>query len=133
MRSIFEMLKFFGKRLVDRGDPVTFDFGSEAGLGGLVADGAWHDLDLSPIVPAGASHVQLAVTIQATTAIGAPGLWLRKNGNTGGYNVAALRVQTANQSIDGRHLLLCDAGRVIEYFLTDTSWSGVTITVCGWI
>lgn len=110
---------------VDRGDPASSDY--EAG--DLTMDSAWHDLDLSSIVPAGATMVALYVIIQdgATDSQ----VKFRKNGNSNVINRAQIRTQVVNGSIDGNMIVHCDQNRVIEYFINATL-TICTIIVTGW-
>lgn len=110
----------------DRGDPGVKDFG----IGDFTTNDAWHDLDLSGIVPAGAKAVALSVLIK-DNAINSTFL-LRKNGNTGGVNVSKMRTQVANLFHDGDCIVALDSNRIIEYYATSTVWTGIDITVKGW-
>ena len=112
---------------VDRGDPASADFAH----GGLTIDTAYHGLDLSSIVPAGAKAVLLRCSLGNATA----GVYIafRENGNNNGINID--RWVTAVASGPGMYhsfVVACDANRVIEYAVQNSgSWS-IGITVGGW-
>ena len=110
----------------DRGDPSAYDYT----LANLTTDGAWHDLDLSSIVPAGATAVNLSIWIKDDLIN--KGLLFRKNGNTNPYAREELRTQTANIHNTGCVIVVCDANRKIEYAATNVIWTEINITVTGW-
>jgi hypothetical protein len=114
------------QKYVDRGDPATYDFD----LSSLITDGAWHDLNLSSIVPAGAKAVHLRVEISDDVPNSV--VRFRKNGNTNIHNAGVLKTQVANQEIDKDIIVSCDANRIIEYLATNTTWTGIWIWVRGW-
>jgi hypothetical protein len=112
---------------VDRGGLSSPDYS----IGDLTTDGTWRDLDLSSIVPAGATHIELTVQIwDESTDVR---IRFRENGISGEYNVAEVRTHTAWITSNGRFLVKCDSNRVIEYFATNTTISGIYISVTGWI
>lgn len=109
---------------VDRGDPAADDFSS------FTADAAWHDLDLSAIVPAGAIAVLIRASIldDATNTL----FMFRENGNSNEYNVAEVRSQAANVTMANTLVVPCSTARVIEYYITNTTITGTAVTVMGW-
>ena len=115
-----------GGTYVDRGDPAAWDWIDA----NLTTDGNWNDLDLSGIVSAGAKTVLLRVRIidDATDK----SIQMRENGNSNGYNVAALVTLVANLSTEGNFIVGCDVDRVIEYNASNTSWTNIDICVRGW-
>lgn len=113
-----------GTTLVDRGDPASHDWQ----MGDLTADNAWHDLDLSSIVPAGATHVLLRVEAdKATREIVA----FRQNGNVNEYNVSKLRFLLDSRTKTGDCIVAVDGNRIIEYKISATL-NYLNITVGGW-
>ena len=114
-------------RYVDRGDPVVMDFDKTD----ITADGAWHDLDLSVIVPAGAKLVDIAFEIQNDTI----GLYvmLRRHGGVGTANILRQYIQRSAVNIRQRGFVVLDVDRIIEYWASSTTWTMINITVCGWI
>lgn len=110
----------------DRGDPVGWDFDVDD----LTTDGAYHDLDLSGIVPAGAKLVLIRVLMvdDAVSSI----FKVRKNGNTNDINTRMLLTQIANIVIDDGLMVQCDTNRVIEYWASNLVWSAIFLAVRGW-
>lgn len=111
---------------VDRGDPVVADFTMED----LTTDGTWRDLDLSSIVPDGATAVLVEVTLN-DDAVGKT-FKLRKDANTNIVNTLRQYTQVANQSIIFSGIVSITAARVVEYYGSDTTWTSVTISIRGW-
>lgn len=112
--------------LIDRGDPAAPDWTEIS----LTKDGAWHDLDLSPIVPAGAIAVQLRCHLIDDVAGSL--IIFRKNGNTNLYNCQSMSIQVANIPRDRCMTVFCDTNRVIEYFASGVVWTSIQLVVCGW-
>ena len=109
--------------LTDRGDFGAYDWSIGAGL---TADGAYHELDMSAIVPAGARAVLLRFSLADNLA--SQRVYLRSADNTGTLNVAITRTQVANVIYDGTKTLPCSADRKIDYKITtgiDTFYLGV--------
>lgn len=99
----------------------------------LTIDGAFHDLDLSSIVPLGAKAVLLHIQLRHTAP--AVGLYVafRKNGETNAYDSMYCYPQVANLDIFFNIAVSCDTNRVIEYYVINTAtWSVITVTVKGW-
>lgn len=111
---------------VDRGDPAAWDFI----VGNFTRDAAWHDLDLSGIVPAGAKAVAVFGKI-TTDAVGSV-FRLRKNGNANAFNLTELRTTVANVSASYDIITIPDANRVIEYYASVANWFDISLVVKGW-
>lgn len=112
---------------VDRGDPAAYDFT----LGSFTTDGTWRDLDLSAIVPAGATTVHVKVIIQDDAA--ASNFELRKNGNSNTFNTSGMATQVANTQMTAEFTVSCDVDRIIEYRATNLTWvGGIYFVVRGW-
>lgn len=116
-------------KYVDRGDPAAHDFT----LVDIVQDNAWHDLNLSAIVAlAGADHlVHLIVGVKATKSDNF--LYFREKGNVNEINIVCVRTQSANVASDEDCLVLMDTTRTIQYKATADDWTGILISVRGWI
>lgn len=114
------------KNLVNRGDPFLSDFTET----NLTTNATWQDLDLSAIVPAGATAVELRCGIN--DGLVASVIIFRKKGHTHLYNAQALYIQVANIPYDCTFTLFCDANRLIEYYATNTTWTNINIIVLGW-
>jgi hypothetical protein len=112
--------------LVDRGDPSPRDFS----VANLITDGFWRDLNLSAIIPAGATFVLLRVILfdDAVNTI----IQFRKNGNTNDCNTTGLRTQVANVETQGDLIVALDSNRIIKYQTSITTITYVYITVAGW-
>ena len=114
-----------GSTWTDRGDISAADFAG----GDLTIDNAWHDLDLSSIVPAGATRVLLRLYVDPGTALYRV-VAFRKNGNTNTANNSGLILEADTISLT-QYQVVCDSNRVIEYLVNDTLTT-INITVVGW-
>lgn len=112
-----------GTAFVDRGDPAAVDWDE----GDLTADGAWHDLDLSGVVPPGAALVLLRVRLEATVQ----SLHFRKNGNSNEVNVTGEETGGGASIMHQDLLVAPDSNAVIEYMLSGAVTS-VDIVIGGW-
>jgi len=112
---------------VDRGDPSSWDFAKTD----LTADGQYHTLDLSNIVPEGATIVHLL--IHALTASNNSLIIFRKKGNVNEVNREILYVHHGNSTYLDSKWVTCDADRKIEYWTTNVVWTSLDITVRGWM
>ncbi len=110
----------------DRGDPAAVDWN----LGDLTEDGAFHTLDMSGVVPAGAKAVCLAVDYTGS-AVGAR-IRIKKEGQANAYNIAKVQTQVANVPFWADLIVICDADRKVEYEITSPQTTAVGITVKGW-
>lgn len=110
---------------VDRGDPASADWTQAT----LIMDGHWHNLNLSPIVPAGAKLVLLRVLLFDTTTL--PLLQFRKGGNVRNLNIARFKLPVTNSYFYDDKEVACDANRIIQY-KTPTGVEEIQITVAGW-
>lgn len=114
--------------LVDRaGNLGAYDY-TQAGL---TTDGNFYDLDLSAIVPAGATWVYLRVSISDDAA--GSSIQFRKNGSSGGYDNPIVGTQVAAVSNHASFFVPCDSGRVIEYKGSNLAFTSIGIAVLGWI
>lgn len=115
-----------GDVFVDRGDPAAPDKQAVD----LTKDGAWHDWDLSAIVPANAKAVVFRVAMQDDAV--ASRIGFRQNGNANTVNVQWTDVHVANLTVNGNFIVACDGSRIVEYFVTNVVWTFIQITVVGW-
>jgi hypothetical protein len=115
-----------GMMFVERGDPAAEDFTAA----NFTADGAWHDLDLSAIVPAGAVAVLLAGVFTHVTA--GKAFLVRKHGNVNTKAVAAAESVVAGGEFRTLLLVSCSAARHIDYYADNAAWGTLNITVAGW-
>lgn len=116
----------FGDKYHYRGDVSGFDFS----IGDLTLDGAWHDLDLSNIVPDGTKAVEL--WFRAADDIINSTFDLVRNGDTNKINRASAMIQVANVYTHHNLIVACDSGRIVEYRATNTTWLEISIIVKGW-
>jgi hypothetical protein len=121
-----ESLVATATKKVDRGDPAAVD----KVVGDFGTTGAWTDMDLSAIVPAGALFVDLSFEVQATAA--GFGLTLRKKGNANGPASISARSQAANVLVPAFGSIACSTGRVIQYYLDAATWTAINLTVLAW-
>lgn len=111
---------------VDRGDPATYDYDKTD----LTIDGAWHTLDLSSIVPAGAAGVLLKTRLQSAN----PGdtIMYRKNGNANEINACGCEALRANVIRTRMGFSAIDSNRIMEYKADNIAWTLLDIAVRGW-
>lgn len=111
----------------DRGDPAAPDFSS------FTNDVAYHDLDLSSIVPAGASAVSMAVILNSTSVVGGDAMAFRKKGNSNDINQSAIYTQLPNVPVADDIIVACDVNRKIQYVMNFAgSVNTSDLTVKGW-
>ncbi len=115
-----------GGAYIDRGDPAGYDYT----LANFTRDGAWHDLDLSAIVPAGAIAVKLIFRIVATNNNNV--ISLREKGNSNVYNKDSCYTIVANETWFFSPFVFCNSNRVIQYLTTATNWTSIDVVICGW-
>lgn len=111
---------------IDRGDPPLPDYG----VADFTKDGLWHDLDLSSIVPLGATSVLLRVF--AMTPVAGRTMTFRKKGNTSEENVSMIATQAAGVPMTAAIPIIVNPSRVCQYNATAATWTWLTITVMGW-
>lgn len=111
---------------VDRGDPAVVDFHK----GNFIHDGAWHTLDLSSIVPAGA--VAIAFNARLASSIVGKAIQLRRHGNVNGIIRSMTATQVANISVWADMFAACDPDRKIDYKVTIDPWTVLELNVKGW-
>lgn len=111
---------------IDRGDPATSDFSGPA----FTRDGAWHDLDLSAIIPAGATAVLFA--FEGENAGVAREAKFREKGNVNDKNRSRMIIQIAMVRLTGDFVCPLDANRFIQYNLSALGWLANVFTVKGW-
>lgn len=111
---------------VHRGDPADWDFI----LGDLTTDDAWHELDLSAIVPEGASAVHLHVVVNNANV--AAVIQFRDTSQSDVYNVAFCKQFVAAVSNHYDIVQKIDSNRKIDYNAVTVGWAGLYISVRGW-
>lgn len=127
---IMEMIEAAGyikAAYVNRGAPALWDFAT----GDFTKDGAFHDLDLSSIVPAGAKAVHCRLYIRAGT-VAAQALFAKKgDGASKNLTQAFIQVSLVKYSVD--FFCALDENRFIEYKFDNITWTSINLCVRGWI
>jgi hypothetical protein len=109
-----------------RGDPAAADFASAA----LTKDGAWHNLDLSAIVPLHAKAVNFTIWFNVVQT--AKNSYFRINGQTNAYNISQIISQVASIPKTADLQIAVDDTRIIQYKIEAATWIFYYITVKGW-
>ena len=116
-----------GDQYTDRGDPSSYDFQ----IGDLTEDGAWHDMDLSAIVPEGAKFVVMHFILTGNAT--ALDFALREKGNTNEINTVDACTQATACAGHMEGVVKLDSNRVIEYkATTSANWTSIDVHVRGW-
>lgn len=115
-----------GLKFVNRGDPASEDFG----LGDFTFDDAYHDLDLSGIIPEGVKVVLF--TIEMNTAASRQRVAFMKKGQINTLNIAYALTQVANMPIVHDLFVVPDSSRFIEYQGSSGVWNTLSMTIRGW-
>lgn len=111
---------------VDRGDPASYDFAKEA----LLLDGAWHDLDLSSIVPKTARAVFIIGHVEGNGIDWK--IMFRKNGNTNEINHGGMETLRANVERHRSSIVAIGNDQIIEYKADNENWATLDLAVRGW-
>lgn len=111
---------------IDRGDPITVDFDKAD----FTLDDAWHELDLSGIVPEGATGIAFTVTV-FNTAVG-KFVRFRRAGNIREKNITEIGTQVANLFYGNDGVVSVNTDRKIEYKMSGAGWIVINMTVKGW-
>lgn len=111
---------------VHRGDPGAFDFVAV----NFTKDNAWHDLDLSGIVPANARCANLYLVIRATAIH--KQIQFRSKDVTAEINKSTNWTQVANIRIGYPTSVAVDSDRVIQYKVFDATFNLINFVVSGW-
>lgn len=116
-----------GDAYVDRGDPASHDWTKTT----LTADGLWHDLDCSTIVPSGAKVIVFNISLYDDTTNGY--LYMRKKGNSNNKNMSNASQNISNEHAYAQVIVACDSDRKVEYRLASKTWGLIYLTIAGWI
>lgn len=117
---------FLTTSYVFRGTINAHDFGTVS----FTQDGAWHNLDLSSIVPEGASAVNLHGSGKSANI--STILLLIKKGSGSSRAYCQLRCQVANHQNCFRRTFALGSDRKLEYKISDPPFSLLNISVVGW-
>jgi len=117
-----------GRFVPRNSDAAAYDFT----LANFTIDTAWHDLDLSAIVPAGAIAVLVQWGVRNSTNADIA-VALRRNGMTNTIEIVYGRSIAVNVISPYNLMVPCDANRVIEYRITNVgTWDYLSMIVTGW-
>ncbi len=114
-----------GGGFVDRGDLAAHDWTQAT----LTIDSAYHDLDLSGIIPLGTKLVLFRVRM--SDDVTAQGFNLKTKGDVNEINRVESNTQVANIYIADDKFVVPDANRKVEYKIT-TGVNNVYLNVGGW-
>lgn len=114
------------ENLIERSGTASYDFD----VSDFTADAAWHDLDLSGILPVGTYAFLVAIVTQCDAA--GERFVLIKKGNSAYENKFQTRSQIANVKNDGYGIVFCDSNRKCEYLLDVATWALLNIVIIGW-
>ena len=129
MQWLINIIKFWANSsfgFFDRGDASTYDFTSAD----FTADNAWHDLDLSGIVPTDTAAVLLICRVRHGFIPSA--FRFRKNGNVNARNMPVVAPCVSNVYSYAVITVFCDDSSVIEYRCSAGPWLNADFTVSGW-
>jgi len=112
---------------VNRGDPTGHDFD----VGDFITDETLRDLSLAAIVPAGALVAHIRSWLNCGSVDGAVALIKGGNGNL--INSLYMKTPVANRNHTYEGLVALNANRVIQYHISNHTWSAIYITVRGWL
>ena len=99
-------------------------------LGNLIRDNAWHDMDLSFIVPSGADAVAMSVRLSSSGA--GKAIRFRHPGVSTEHPRAMETTQLANINYWSDMMVSCDVDRHIQYRISTDPWNNIEITIKGW-
>ena len=111
---------------IHRGEPLGHDFE----LGDLTVDDTPYDLDLSAIVPAGATAVALSVTVLSLTMN--EQILFYKKGDNGVINISRVVSQVAVGVMPADIIVALDSNRFITYEADGANFIVININVKGW-
>lgn len=111
---------------VKRDDPAAPDFA----IGDFIKDFAWHDLDLSSIVPEHAKKVQMELQVINTFIMKT--VHFRPNGNTNTWVSSGVYTLVANNTHEVPIDVGLDEAQIIEYRCSALGWMAINLTVKGW-
>ena len=110
--------------------PRTDWLGSDFTAANVTTDGARHTLDLSAIVPEGATAVNLTVIV-LTANVNAVVRFLHPD-STSHLARCIMRTQVANINMRGIVAVGLDANRHVDYTFSNIVWTDIGIAVRGW-
>jgi len=133
MKWLFDIFKdwakaqgFLTSSFVDRGDNTSYDFMS----GDFIKDNAWHEFDVSGIVPANAKAVLFATMVLCTATM--KSFAIKKADNH--YNINKSFVFSTVAGVLQSADWVCPIGPdgKLKYFVSPATWSTINLTIKGW-
>ena len=115
-----------GMNYVDRGNLISADFV----VGDFTKDGAWHDLDLSGIIDAGA--VLIIAKLYITTDVANRAVRFKNADYANDGNTSMHRTQVANVPFINDLQVPPNANGIIKYKFDAVAWSEAQFTIRGW-
>lgn len=109
-----------------RGDPTAFDFT----IGDLTIDNAWHDLDLSSIIPEGVRAINMITNIRGTAA--QVRVAFKRGGQVNDYNMCSIWTQKINVKIGGSFPIAVDENRIMQYKIANATINICGLCIAGW-
>lgn len=109
-----------------RGDPANVDYTQAT----LTQDGAWHDLNLSALVPEHAKAVDVSILFinTANAKVG----WFKRKGQANDRNASVISSHSPNQPQAQDLTIALDTNRTCEYKFDADGWTYIALTVKGW-
>ena len=116
-----------GSLFTGRGDLTSNDLDQIS----MTFDGAYHEWDISSIVPAGTDLVYIKADI-TDDAVGSY-VWIQQKDFDGNINNGMIVVQEANKINFGHFLIPCDPTlRLLEYITSNVAINLAHLSVLGW-
>jgi len=106
-------------------DPAVYDFGSAT----LTEDSAWHDLDLSGIVPVGTKAVQILIYCYDTSA--GKSFEIRQKGVTNDIDRVPVFSIVSSAVVLQMGIVSVDSNRLCQYYVT-SGMDAEGLIVQGW-
>lgn len=111
---------------VDRGDPASYDFVKTD----FTIDGAWHDLDLSLIVPKIARAVLLIGHVEGNGVDWT--MQFKKYAQTNDINHGGMETLRANVERCRMMIVAMDKNQKVQYKADNENWTTLDLAVRGW-
>jgi len=96
----------------------------------LTIDDAYHDLDLSSVVPVGTTHVQMVV--QGLSADITMAFQLKEKDSTNAVVARNMNIRVTVKPYMRETWLAVNADRIVEYNSTVGTWLMLRLTVTAW-
>lgn len=124
--TVSEDYNYLKTSFVDRGDPAAYDFSHAT----FTIDNAWHDWDLSSVIPAGAKGVVFFFWFANTNV--SIDIQLRRKGNVNTKNISNLRTLVASIFRGAEPIVPLDSNRKIQYKIDNIGVWSIAGCIKGW-